>query len=70
MKALTLEEMQEIELGLLHVFDGVTMVEFEGHTFPAPQGYHTYLTCLYGDYVQDPPKEKQKTHHAFKAYRL
>lgn len=45
-------------------------IEFEGKMFPAPVGYDTYLTCLYGDYLPEPPKEKQKTHHSFKAYRL
>ena len=45
-------------------------IEFEGEMFPAPVGYDTYLTCLYGDYLPEPPKEKQKTHHSFKAYRL
>ena len=45
-------------------------IEFEGEMFPAPKGYDTYLTCLYGDYLPEPPKEKQKTHHSFKAYRL
>lgn len=43
-------------------------VEFEGQMFPAPAGYDTYLTCLYGDYLPEPPKEKQKTHHSFTAY--
>ncbi len=45
-------------------------IEFEDEKFPAPIGYDTYLTCLYGDYMPEPPKEKQKTHHGFKAYRL
>lgn len=45
-------------------------IEFEGETFPAPVGYDTYLTCLYGNYLPEPPKEKQKTHHNFVAYRL
>ena len=45
-------------------------VEFEGQMFPAPIGYDEYLTCLYGDYLPEPPKEKQRTHHGFKAYRL
>lgn len=45
-------------------------VEFEGYQFPAPTGYDTYLTCLYGDYLPEPPKEKQKTHHNFTAYKL
>jgi lipopolysaccharide cholinephosphotransferase len=45
-------------------------IEFEGEMFPAPKDYDTYLTCLFGDYLPEPPKEKQKTHHDFKAYRL
>lgn len=45
-------------------------VEFEGGKYPAPKGYDTYLTCLYGDYLPEPPIEKQKTHHAFKTYKL
>ena len=45
-------------------------IEFEGQMFPVPKGYDIYLTCLYGNYMPEPPKEKQKTHHAFKAYRV
>jgi lipopolysaccharide cholinephosphotransferase len=45
-------------------------IEFEGRMFPAPVGYDKYLTCLYGNYLPEPPKEKQKTHHSFKAYKL
>ena len=45
-------------------------IEFEGEMFPAPVGYDTYLRCLYGDYLPEPPVEKRKTHHNFKAYRL
>ena len=52
------------------VFADVTYVEFEGEIFPAPIGYDTYLTSLYGNYRLDPPKEKQKTNHNFKVYRL
>jgi lipopolysaccharide cholinephosphotransferase len=54
----------------VEVFDETIEVEFEGCMFPAPKDYDTYLTCLYGDYLPEPPKEKQKTHHSFKAYRL
>ena len=52
------------------VFAESVDIEFEGAMFPAPKDYDTYLTCLYGDYLPEPPKEKQKTHHSFKAYRL
>ena len=52
------------------VFADTVDIEFEGKMFPAPIGWDTYLTCIYGDYLPEPPKEKQKTHHGFKAYRL
>lgn len=52
------------------VFADTVDIEFEGQMFPAPIGWDTYLTCLYGDYLPEPPKEKQKTHHGFKAYQL
>lgn len=52
------------------VFAESVDIEFEGEMFPAPKDYDTYLTCLYGDYLPEPPKEKQKTHHTFKAYKL
>lgn len=52
------------------VFADTVEVEFEGLKFPAPVDYDRYLTCLYGDYLPEPPKEKQKTHHSFKAYQL
>lgn len=52
------------------VFTDCVDIEFEGEMFPAPIGYDTYLTCLYGDYMPEPPVEKRKTHHSFKAYRL
>ena len=52
------------------VFDHPIKVEFEGCTFWAPVGYDTFLTSLYGDYLPEPPPEKRKTHHVFKAYKL
>ena len=51
------------------VFADTVDIEFEGEIFPAPIGWDKYLTCLYGDYLPEPPKEKQVTHHGFKAYR-
>lgn len=52
------------------VFSDTVDIEFEGQMFPAPVGWDKYLTCLYGDYLPEPPKEKQKTHHTFKAYKI
>lgn len=49
-------------------FDDSIDVEFEGHLFKAPAGYDGYLTSIYGDYMQLPPKEKQVGHHDFTAY--
>lgn len=60
----------EREIIPAEAFSDTTYVEFEGEMFPAPSGWDTYLTCLYGDYLPEPPKEKQKTHHVFRAYRL
>ena len=52
------------------VFSETVEVEFEGENFPAPIGYDTYLHSLYGEYKNDPPIDKQKTHHRFVAYRI
>jgi lipopolysaccharide cholinephosphotransferase len=49
-------------------FDGFTMVEFEGHSFKAPKGYHNILTSIYGDYMQLPPEDQRVTHHENKIY--
>lgn len=39
-------------------------VNFEGHVFPGPAGYDTYLTQLYGaDYMQLPPEGKRRPSH-------
>lgn len=51
-------------------FADAVEIEFEGEKFPAPSGYDTYLTCLYGDYLPEPPVEKRKTHHHLQTYRL
>lgn len=49
------------------VSSGVAL-EFEGEKFQGPSEYDSYLKQLYGDYMKLPPKEKQVTHHMFKAY--
>ena len=52
------------------VFADAVDVEFEGKMYPAPKDWDTYLSCLYGDYLPEPPPEKRKTHHNFRAYRV
>lgn len=50
------------------LFRSTVQVEFEGQSFSAVADYDTFLTRLYGDYMQLPPEEKRITHHSFKAY--
>lgn len=60
----------EREIISAEFFSNTVELEFEGEKFPAPVGYDIYLRSLYGDYKKDPPIEKQKTHHFFKAYQI
>ncbi len=41
-----------------------TDMQFEDGVFPMPHNYDTYLTALYGDYMQIPPEDKRETHLA------
>ena len=50
------------------LFDRTVNLEFNGKMYPAPVGYHEYLTALYGNYMELPPEEKRVSHHHFKAY--
>ena len=53
----------------MEIFSHTVEVTFEGEKFPAPVGYDAYLRSLYGNYEEDPPVEKQKSHHSYRAYR-
>lgn len=44
-------------------FEKSVEVEFEGHKFPAFSCWDSYLTGLYGNYMELPPIEKRKTHN-------
>ncbi len=49
--------------------DTYITLPFEGEEFSVFSGYETYLTNMFGDYMQLPPEDKRITHHLFSAYR-
>ena len=51
-------------------FDSFLLVKFENKEFKIPTEYDKILTQIYGDYMQLPPEEQQKTHHINKMYWL
>ena len=50
------------------VFQKYTSLPFEGKEYSCISDYDTYLSTVYGDYMQLPPKEKRVSHHVFEAY--
>lgn len=52
------------------LFENIITLPFEGGEFHAIADYDTFLTSLYGDYMQLPPAHKQVSHHEFTAYRV
>lgn len=50
------------------VFSEYCEMEFEGKEYKCLKYYDEYLKSIYGNYMKLPPKEKQITHHTFKAY--
>ena len=54
--------------GIMHLKKSIFplgTITFEGRTFSAPHDPDAYLRDLYNDYMQIPPKEKQKIHSVF-----
>ena len=54
--------------GIMHRQDSVfplSTITFEGKTFSAPANPDAYLSDLYRNYMEIPPKEKQKIHSVF-----
>lgn len=51
-----------------NIFDEYIDIVFEGRKFKCIKEYDDFLTRIYGNYMQLPPKDRQKTHHLFKAY--
>lgn len=52
------------------VTENLIRVPFEDRTVNATAEYDTYLTKLYGDYMQLPPEEERISHHHFQAWWL
>lgn len=51
------------------IFDTYQEALFENKLYKIPGDYDSWLKGFYGNYMQLPPKEKQVTHHTFKAYK-
>ena len=49
-------------------FEKSIAAEFEGYQFQIPIGYEEVLRQRFGDYMELPPPEQQKTHHSNKMY--
>lgn len=47
------------------IFDDIIDINFEGHTMKLTSHYNDYLSTLYGDYMELPPKKMQVAHHLF-----
>lgn len=45
-------------------FDNTVLLDFENYKIPVMRGYKTYLTKIWGDYMQLPPVEKRVAKHA------
>lgn len=47
------------------IFDNTIEIDFENNRFKIMEGYDEWLRAFYGDYMELPPKEKQKRSHSF-----
>lgn len=50
------------------VFSGTIFHKFEDKEYRIPIGYDKWLSSIYGDYMQLPPKDQQVAHHVFEVY--
>lgn len=56
------------EIGLREEYTQYIDIPFEDGSFKAIKTYHSYLSRIYGDYMQMPPTEQRTAHHTFEAY--
>jgi lipopolysaccharide cholinephosphotransferase len=56
---------REKEIIKKEYFGQPVLCKFESLDIYIPENADKYLTCLYGNYMQLPPKEKQVTHHDY-----
>lgn len=61
---------REQEIMTTDTFVNYVDLEFEGHRLKGIKNFDEYLTKHYNKYMELPPKEKQETHHTYKAYRV
>lgn len=59
---------REKEIMPKNIFTDIELMTFENKEFYGLTNYDYYLKSIYGDYMKLPPKEKQISHHTFKAY--
>lgn len=52
----------------LSVFDNTISVKFENEDYKIPEAYDTWLSSVYGDYMQPPPEDKRYSPHVYVAY--
>ncbi len=55
----------EKEILRREIFGTPTLYQFEGINVNGPERIEEFLTCIYGDWRQLPPVEKQVSHHDF-----
>lgn len=61
---------REREIMTKDAFENYVDLKFEGHMLKGIEKYDEYLTKHYNKYMELPPKDKQETHHTYKAYRV
>ena len=61
---------REREIMTKETFENYIELEFQGHKLKGIQNYDEYLRKHYNKYMELSPKDRQETHHTYKAYRI